>query len=139
MKGWQIIPAIAEEASGSIYSVIGLCRGLAENGVDVRLHVLSPVPQLSGDFKDVTYHRHTFPHPRFGRSPEMLDGLYAEGMAADILHNNSLWMFPNAYADWAIRKMRRNGRVKFPKVVNAPRGTLARWNLEHSKWRKKTI
>jgi len=137
MKVEQIVPAIAEEASGPSYSVPGLCRGLTENGVDVRLHVLSPVPQLTGDFKVAAYPRHPFPHPRFGRSPEMLDGLFAEGTTADILHNNSLWMFPNVYADWAIKKMRRNGWVKFPKVVNAPRGTLARWSLEHSKWRKK--
>ena len=139
MKVEQIVPAIAEEASGPSYSVPGLCRGLAENGVDVRLHVLSPVPQLTGNFKVATYPRHTFPHPRFGRSPEMLNGLCEEGMTADILHNNSLWMFPNVYADWAIRKMRRNGWGKFPKVVNAPRGTLAKWSLEHSKWRKKAF
>lgn len=139
MKVEQIVPAIAEEASGPSYSVPGLCRGLAENGVDVRLHVLSPVPQLAGNFKVATYPRHTLPHPRFGRSPEMLNGLCKEGTTADILHNNSLWMFPNVYADWAIRKMRRNGWVKFPKVVNAPRGTLAKWSLEHSKWRKRAF
>ena len=139
MKVEIIVPAINEEASGPSYSVPGLCRGLAENGVDVRLHALSPVPQLAGNFKVASYPRHTFPHPRFGRSPEMLDGIYAEGTMSDILHNNSLWMFPNVYADWAIRKMRRNGWVKFPKVVNAPRGTLAKWSLKHSKWRKRAF
>lgn len=139
MRVEMIVPAIAAESSGPSYSVPGLCRGLAENGADVRLHVLSPVPQLTGDFKVASYPRHTFPHPRFGRSPEMLDGLFSAGTKADILHNNSLWMFPNVYADWAIRKMRKNGWVKFPKVVNAPRGTLAKWSLEHSKWRKRAF
>ena len=51
MKVEQIVPAVAEEASGASYSVPGLCRGLAENGVDVRLHVLVPVSQLSGGFQ----------------------------------------------------------------------------------------
>lgn len=133
----MIVPAIAEEASGPSYSVPGLCRGLAENGVDIALHALSPVPKLAGGYKVCTYPRHVFPHPRFGRSPEMLRGIYDVATVSDVIHNNSFWMFPNLYADWAIKKMRRNGWVKFPKVVNAPRGTLARWSLEHSKWRKK--
>ena len=75
MKVEQIVPAIAEEASGPSYSVPGLCRGLAQSGVDVRLHVLSPVPALTGGFQVASYPRHAFPHPRFGRSPEMLNGL----------------------------------------------------------------
>ena len=133
----MIVPAIAAESSGPSYSVPGLCRGLSECHVNVTMHVLSPVPELAGDYRVCSYPRHTFPHSRFGRSPEMLDGLYEAATQSDVIHNNSLWMFPNVYADWAIRKMIRNGRVKFPKVVNAPRGTLAKWSLEHSKWRKK--
>ena len=53
MKVEQMVPAVAEEASGPSYSVPGLCRGLAENGVDVRLHVLVPVSQLSGESQDL--------------------------------------------------------------------------------------
>lgn len=133
----MIVPAIAAESSGPSYSVPGLCRGLSENHVDVTMHVLSPVPELAGDYRVCSYPRHTFPHPRFGRSPEMLEGLYEAATLSDVVHNNSLWMFPNVYADWAIKRMRRRGWVKVPKVVTAPRGTLAKWSLEHSKWRKK--
>ena len=75
MRVEQIVPAIAEEASGLSYSVPSLCRGLAANGVDDGLHVLSPVLQLTEDFKVAAYSRHTFPLPRFGHSPEMLGGL----------------------------------------------------------------
>ena len=137
MKVEIIVPAIAEEASGPSYSVPGLCRGLGDNHVDVTMHVLSPVPELTGDYRVCSYPRHAFPHPRFGRSPEMLAGLYEAAMISDVIHNNSLWMFPNVYANWVVRKMRRNGWVRFPKIVNAPRGTLAQWSLAHSKWRKK--
>ena len=137
MKVEVIVPAVAAESSGPSYSVPGLCRGLAASQVDVTLHVLSPVPKLDGDFRVSSYPRHTFPHPRFGRSPEMLKGLYESATVTDVIHNNSLWMFPNVYSDWAIKRMRRNGWVKTPKIVNAPRGTLAQWSLEHSKWRKK--
>lgn len=137
MKIEQIVPAIAAEASGPSYSVPGLCRGLSDNHVDVTLHVLSPAPELAGDYRIRTYPWRSFPHLRFGRSPEMLKGLYDAAMVSDIIHNNSLWMFPNVYADWVIKRMRRNGWVKVPKIVTAPRGTLAKWSLAHSKWRKK--
>ena len=133
----MIVPAIAAESSGPSYSVPGLCRGLSENHVDVTMHVLSPVPKLAGDYRVCSYPRNSFPHPRFGRSPEMLEGLYEAATLSDVIHNNSLWMFPNVYADWAVKRMRKSDWVKVPKMVTAPRGTLAQWSLEHSKWRKK--
>ena len=63
MKVEQIVPAIAVEASGPSYSVPSFCRGLVENGIEVGLRVLSQAPQLSGNFKIVSYYGHTFPHP----------------------------------------------------------------------------
>ena len=133
----MIVPAVVAEASGPSYSVPGLCRGLLSNGIDVTMHTLSPVPSSLNDLMVRTYPRHAFPHPRFGRSPEMLNGIYRAATGADVLHNNSLWMFPNVYAEWSVKMMRSARCKKVPKVVNAPRGTLAKWSLSHSKWRKK--
>jgi glycosyltransferase involved in cell wall biosynthesis len=60
----------------------------------------------------------------------MLQGLRKVCANADIIHNNSLWMFPNVYPGWAVRGTKC-------KLVTAPRGALAEWSLNRSYWKKK--
>ena len=130
MKVVQVVPTIGDESSGPSYSVPGLCRGLAENGCDVSLHFAGRTPTRKFPFPVLSYSVRRFPHPRIGRSPEMLKGLQEACEEADIIHNNSFWMFPNVYPAMA----KKGSKCK---LVNAPRGTLAEWSLKHHWLQKK--
>ena len=128
----QIVPGFSDEAAGPSYSVSGLCCGLIENGVNVTLHSLAVPKAVTFPFRVQLYSTCSFPCKALGRSPQMLKALRATCMQADIIHNNSLWMFPNIYPGWAVRRTRC-------KLVTAPRGTLAEWSLRRSYWKKKII
>lgn len=137
MKVEMIVPSISAVAGGPSYSVPGLCRGLCACGIDATLHCLAPLPEAEYTFKAVSYQWRRLPHLSLGRSPDMYNALIAVARHADILHNNSLWMLPNVYAAWATMRAKRYRRDGLPKLVNAPRGTLAEWSLAKSRWRKK--
>ncbi len=130
MNVQQVVPGFSDEAAGPSYSVSGLCRGLAANGVDVTLHALTVPDGVAFPFKVFGYPRSSLPCYRLGHSPKMLRGLRKVCADADIIHNNSLWMFPNVYPAWAVRGTKC-------KLVTAPRGTLAKWSLKRSYWTKK--
>ena len=130
MKVLQVVPTIGDESSGPSYSVPGLCRGLVENACDVSLHFARRIPAREFPFPISSYPVKRFPHPRMGRSPEMLEGLKKACEEADIIHNNSFWMFPNVYP------ARAKKRTKC-RLINAPRGTLSEWSLKHHWFQKK--
>ena len=132
MKVLQVVPSIAGECAGPSYSVPGLARGLAENTIDVELHFLDEVPNHLSDapYKVFSYNRHDTLN--LGWSPEMLRSLKISCESADIIHNNSLWMMPNVYSEWA-RK-----RTRCMSVV-APRGALAAWSLKKGWFKKKVF
>lgn len=136
MKALHTIPYIGNEASGPAYSTPRLCSAICDAGVEVELHVLAPKPQCDFNFTIKDYPRHRFPTPKLGRSPEMREGVYSAAKDADIIHNHSFWMFPNVYGENAIARLKRQG-VKAPKLVNAPRGTLSQWALQHHCMNKK--
>ena len=130
MKIIQVVPHVYLEAQGPSYSVPRLCEALASRDTLVELHVLSPEPQS----QPKGYTRYTHPAwplmHRLGLSPAMRKALQATVSNADVLHNHSLWMMPNIYA----------GTIKRPKgcvLVTSPRGTLAPWALQRSRWLKK--
>lgn len=131
VKVIQVVPSIGEECAGPSYSVPGLVRGLRNNNVETTLHFLDEIPS---HLKDISHN--VFNYPRhdqlnLGWSPEMLNGLKKACRSADIIHNNSLWMMPNVYADWA-------ARGTSCKRILAPRGTLAAWSLKKG-WLKKKV
>lgn len=128
----HVVPYIGNAASGPACSVPALCSALTENGVHVRLHVLSPLPERVFNFEVQKYRWHLFPHKRIGRSPEMRRGLRQAAASADILHTHSLWMMPNIYPAKAVRGT--NCRL-----VVTPRGTLSKWALSRSRWVKKIV
>ena len=130
MNVQQVVPGFSDEAAGPSYSVSGLCRGLAANGVDVTLHALTVPAGAAFPFKVFGYPRSSLPCYRLGHSPKMKRGLRKACEEADIIHNNSLWMFPNVYPVWAVRGTGC-------KLVTAPRGTLAAWSLKRSYVAKK--
>ena len=126
----QVVPEIKEEASGPSYSVPNLCRGLADTGVAVSLHVFAPIPPAGFGFPVQAYPAKLARPFRVWRSPEMAAALSRECLIADIIHNNGLWTMPNVYPGWAVRGTRC-------KLVTAPRGALAEWSLNRSYWKKK--
>ena len=132
MKVIQIVPSLAAESSGPSYSVPALCHGLKANGCDVSLHFLGDTPVREFTYSVTAYPTRSFPHPRLGRSPEMLQGLKIACRGADIIHNNSLWMMPNVYPALAKRGTRC-------RLVMQPRGTLSEYALSISRWKKRLI
>ena len=130
MKVIQVIPYLRLESSGPTQSVPGMCRGLQHAGCEVTLHSDGPAPNRDFGCPTTFHEIKVFPHPKFLRSPAMLKQLKVECQTAQIIHNNSLWAFPNVYPLWAIK-----GTAC--KQVLQPRGTLSEWALNNSKWKKR--
>ncbi|HYG76500.1 MAG TPA: glycosyltransferase [Planctomycetota bacterium] len=125
----HVVPSIADEASGPSYSVPRLCDALTDCGGEVILHTLEP--RYDVKFK---VHGHT-PWSflrRLGISPEMKRALKEDARKADILHNHGLWMMPNIYPASAVEGTSC-------RLVTSPRGTLSRWALGRSRWRKRLL
>ena len=139
MKVIQIVPSVAAESSGPSYSVPALCQGLTSAGCEVSLHFLDGVPSqlVQVPYQVKSYPRRELGLKNLGRSPAMLTGLMETARTADIIHNNSLWMMPNVYPSWVVRRLRRKNLNPRLKLVTAPRGTLASWSLAKGKWKKR--
>lgn len=139
MKVIQVVPSISAESSGPSYSVPALCQGLASVGCDVSLHFLDDVPsQLANvPFQVTSYTRRELGLKNLGRSPVLFAGLMEAARTAEIIHNNSLWMMPNVYPSWVVRRLRQRKENPHIKLVTSPRGTLARWSLAKGKWKKR--
>ena len=131
MKAIVVVPRVSAESSGPSYSVPGLCRGLKAAGCDVSLHFAGDRPNRKFDYAATAYPIVNWPNKRLCRAPSMLPALQEACQSADIIHNNSLWLYPNVYPAWAKRGTPC-------KLVTAPRGTLAKWSLEHH-WLQKRL
>jgi len=60
-----------------------------------------------------------------------LKGMLRDGIRqADVVHNHSIWMLPNSYSS------RIASSAKKPVVITA-HGTLERWAVQHSRWKKR--
>lgn len=131
----QAVPGLSAESSGPSYSVPALCDGLIRNGCDVSLAFAGAIPRRDFPCEIINAPISRIPHPRLGRSPELLQALKAAVADAQIIHNNSLWMFPNVYPAMALNAVDPlHGRCK---LVTAPRGTLSEWSLKHHSLQKK--
>ncbi len=131
MKIIQVVSSIYNESDGVGASVRGISGGLASHRIDVSLHCLDKVPERVRDSRyDIVNHlRCRFPLSSIGRSPELLKGLRKECQSAEIIHSNGLWMMPNIYPKWAIRGTKC-------KLVVQPHGTLSKWAMRRSWWKK---
>jgi glycosyltransferase involved in cell wall biosynthesis len=120
-RSTHVVPRISDEASGPSYSVVRLCRALADLGHPVELACIESSP--SGTRSSFV---RAFPPgwgpARLGRSPGMYRWLAASAREGKlgVLHNHSLWMMPNVYPGWVA------ARHGVPLVLS-PRGTLSRW------------
>jgi glycosyltransferase involved in cell wall biosynthesis len=131
MKIIQVVPTVKNESDGVGVSVRGMSRGLVTYGSEVSLHCLDDVPKRVRDcrYDIVNYPRKRFPFSSIGRSPELLKGLKKACQNAEIIHTNGLWMMPNIYPTWAIRGTKC-------KLVVQPHGTLSKWAMRRSWWKK---
>jgi glycosyltransferase involved in cell wall biosynthesis len=131
MKIIQVVPTVCHESDGVNHAVRGMSRGLASCGVRVELHCLDEVPEVlkTAPYQVVNAKRERFPIASIGRSPEMETALKRSAQDADIIHSNGLWMMPNIYPEWAIRGTKC-------KLVVQPHGTLSRWAMKRSWWKK---
>ena len=128
----NIVPSIAEEASGPSYSVVRLCESLILAGDDAVLVAL--------DWKPLAFppnFLHTFQvgvgPRRLGRSPQMYQWLSAQcaNNRVNVLHNHGMWQANSLYPAWLFRK---NSNIC---LVYSPRGALSEWAMSHGSILKK--
>lgn len=126
MRVLHFVPSIADEASGPSYSVPALCSGLVDRGVDVELHVTGMKAGMSSPYPTVC-------HEAKGKlcMSDELKAMLQNEHEADIYHTHSLWAMTNVYP--------AKFRNKKTKILAAPRGTLASWALNRSKWKKRAM
>lgn len=127
MKLMHVVPHLDEEAAGPTQSVLRLCESLASAGNEVELHTMAGGRQPHG----VCMHVHSewgLP-PRFGFSPSLRGDLAIAAANADIVHNHSLWSYPNMAVGMACPP----GKL----LVTSPRGTLAAVARQRSHWKKR--
>lgn len=130
MKVIQNVAGIDGESSGTSYAVPGLCRALKRNEVDVTLLAPGKIPDLDYGFSVHGFERNDFPFVTLGRATGMLRYLRQNVHSVDVVHTNGLWLMTNVYPYWATRKT----GCKF---VIQPHGTLSRWALRNSRWKKR--
>lgn len=129
MKVLQIVPDIYDESAGTAYAVPSMARGLVKNGVDVELWALGKMPRRKFDFPVRLFKREKLPVWAMGRSPAMLKALEKAAKDADIIHTNSIWMFPNVYPAWAAKGTKC-------KTIISPHGTVSRWAMSRARIKK---
>ncbi|MEM1297699.1 MAG: glycosyltransferase [Pseudomonadota bacterium] len=134
MKLIHVVPHVGHEASGPSYSVPALCRALGRAGADVTLMTQTkdtgeePLPESAG-FRHVIHKEKGWPkalHP----SPDMARALAGAAADADLMHNHSIWLWPNVYPGQVSRD------TNTP-LVSGPRGALAPANLAHGRLKKR--
>lgn len=126
MKLLHVVPHLDEEATGPTQSVMRLCESLAAAGNHVELHTMAGGRQPLG--VDLHVHPEWRLPPRFGFSPHLRAQLAHAALSADIVHNHSLWSYPNMAAGMACQP----GKT----LVTSPRGTLAPAARQRSRWKK---
>jgi glycosyltransferase involved in cell wall biosynthesis len=116
MRAIHVLPSVLPYSGGPSYSVPRLCESLAECGVEVSLHTLTPRPGWR--MKGVPHHAHPTPWgaTKLGLSGSLFTELRKAANSVDVIHSHNLWMAPNLYP--AMTHGRR-------RLVVSPRGTLA--------------
>ena len=104
MKIIHVVTGMKAEAAGPSYSVPGLCRGLVEAGVDVRVHTLRKPQDRNFPFEVVEHPYNSkvlqrlLPIRGAGR---LLKGVVEDCKDADIVCSNGLCEMPGVYPAWA--------------------------------------
>jgi glycosyltransferase involved in cell wall biosynthesis len=119
------------ETGGPASSVPQLCRELAHRGNEVTL--LTGAGDMAASVRGPLPFRRVVvalgPYWAANASEPFLRAMMSEAYAHDIVHDHGLWLFTN----WASARATRKARKPW---VCSPRGTLERWALSRSRWRK---
>jgi len=126
MRLVHVVPHLDEEAAGPTQSVMRLSESIAALGHCVELHTMAAGRSPIG--VKLSVHKEWRLPPRFGFSPSLLSELKEAAKRADVLHNHSLWSYPNMAAGFA-----SGGAAR---LVTSPRGTLAPAARQRSRLRK---
>ena len=124
MKIAQVVAGLSNPAAGTSHVVLSW-RRLWWNGVAGQVHTLPPVP--GGLVPGILGYPAVRIVRRLGISPAMRRSLALAD--ADLLHNNGVWMMPNAYAGSVARRRR------IP-LVFSPHGMFTEWAMAFSPRRK---
>jgi len=134
------VPSVQEEASGTTYAVLNLCRAVARADIETYLHTIDFLPFL-GDSAHVPLEDEPFqtlqyssrsPLNRLCISPGMAKGLDKAAQEAEIIHSHGLWMMPNIYPGSSVQGTDC-------RLVCSPHGTMTEWTLRRSYWKKKVF
>ena len=130
MKVAQVISSMGEESSGVQSYLWGICNALEDAGVETTLYTCGVAREMDRRFGLKTYPRLAFPMGSLARSPELKKALCDEVKNYDVIQSNGLWQLPNVYPAVAVRK-------SSVKLVTMPHGTLSKWALARSSWKKR--
>lgn len=131
MKILEVLPELF--VGGPSYTVVELSRALQEIGNEVQFHTANVNIRDLEDLNVVTYNTIKWPIVRqLGFSFSQYGRLKKECRTAQIVQTNSLWMYPNFITEFA----RRGTNAK---SVIMPRGTLSKYALSISAWKKKLV
>jgi glycosyltransferase involved in cell wall biosynthesis len=124
----HVVPHMDDEASGPSQSVLRLCEELANLGDATSLHTVAIARPPIG--VELFIHDEWVLPRRFGFSLKLLPALAKAARQADIVHNHSLWSFPNMAAGIVC-----SGSAA--RLITSPRGTLANPSRARSGLKKK--
>ena len=128
----EVISSLADEASGTGAFVLRLREALLQVGESVTVAALD-AGRAAGTESVLEFSRGFGPR-RLGRSPAMHRWLTnaTRDTPPDVIHSHNLWMMPNVYPAWAVRR-------SCCKLIVSPHGALAARALAESAIKKKVF
>lgn len=104
MKVLHVTTSIGEQASGSTYAVLGICRAVAGlDRVDLQLCSCEGRGPLDAAYRSTSHGYWKWP-PRLSISPGLHRAVKAKARAVDIVHSHGVWNMSSYYAGRAARK-----------------------------------
>ncbi|MFA5517623.1 MAG: glycosyltransferase [Spirochaetota bacterium] len=135
LKTLHITSSIGEQSFGLGHVAVSLAQSQNELGLDAWLWCLDPADQIKwavahlglNDNKVKNFPCKVF--SRLGYSHKMFLSVKNEAGCFDVVHQHGIW----TACSYMTKKIREKHRI--PTVV-APHGSLQKWALKHSSWKK---
>lgn len=136
----HVIAGLGSEAGGPSYSVPALVRALKPFVSHVSISTLYSDPSSQSSLADPVhidrFKGSSFPPGSSFRWSTELDQQIASAIeSGDIIHNHGLWLFPNLYAAWHLKRQPKSTT----KIIHSPRGMLGKEARRISAWKKEPV
>lgn len=131
MKVVHTISSLDKKDGGPSNSVNQICSNLKKVDVQTVIHTLNTPYERVESSNQIVFHDIKL-SKKLGFSPSFKRGLLETLTSEDVLHNNGLWMMPNVYP---VAAQQKTGC----QLMVSPRGTLAQWSLNKSRFKKKIM